>query len=119
MGTLLCPRGHCPSRHSSNQLTRRTYRAGGGVSDEQIAAAEKDLHWARFGGFMDDFDIALSSHQPGAIKPDADAVVPAFDACGCEPCAVYFFDDQFSNVQTAQTLGAKAFHVEGVDARVQ
>ena len=103
------PSGFYPQAREALHALRGKFRVGC-LSNSNV------LHWKRFGSFADEFDIALSSHQLGAIKPDANAFVRAFEACGCEPSAVCFFDDQFSNVQTAQTLGACAFHVDGIAA---
>lgn len=71
------------------------------------------LHWEQFNGFKEDFDIAISSHRLGAIKPDEEAFVRALGACGAEPANVLFFDDSAENVHTASRLGIRAFHVEG------
>lgn len=71
-------------------------------------------HWERLGGFLDEFDVAISSHLIGAMKPDEEAYRRAFARCGVEPAAVCFFDDTPANVEAARRLGARAFHVEGV-----
>jgi putative hydrolase of the HAD superfamily len=73
-----------------------------------------ELHWEKFGGFLGEFDQALSSHLIGAMKPDEEAFRRAFAHCGVEPAAVCFFDDTPMNVEAARRLGARAFRVEGV-----
>jgi len=72
------------------------------------------LHWEKFSSFTDEFDLALSSHLLGAIKPDEEAFVRAFARCRVEPADVCFFDDTPANVEAARRLGARAFHVEGI-----
>lgn len=71
-------------------------------------------HWEKFGPFLGEFDVALSSHLLGAIKPDEEAFLRAFSRCGVEPGAVRFFDDTLANVEAARRLGARSFHVEGI-----
>lgn len=74
-----------------------------------------ELHWARFNQFEGVFDIALSSHRLGVIKPDDAAFFRALEICAVRPEEVMFFDDSISNVRTAQRLGLRAFQVEGFD----
>ncbi len=71
-------------------------------------------HWAKFKGFTDEFDLSLSSHLIGAIKPDEEAFLRAFRACAVEPSEVCFFDDTPVNVETARRMGARAFQVDGM-----
>ena len=73
-----------------------------------------ELHWAKFDGFEGVFDIALSSHRLGVIKPDDDAFLRALEICAVAPTDVLFFDDSLSNVRSAERLGLRAFHVDGV-----
>ena len=101
------PHGFYPGARNTLTLLRHQYRIGC-LSNSNV------LHWERFNGFKDDFDIALSSHRLGAIKPDEEAFVGALSACGVEPSAVYFFDDSARNVQAANRLGMQAFQVDGV-----
>ena len=63
------------------------------------------LHRARFGGLLGHFDIALSSHLLGAIKPDLACVMRALRECEVEAL----------NVEAARDLGMTAFHVNGLD----
>ena len=74
------------------------------------------LHWEKFSAFMGEFDIALSSHLLGALKPDKEAFARAFKACGVKASEVCFFDDTLVNVEAARALGARAFHVDGFEA---
>lgn len=71
-------------------------------------------HWEKLGGFLGEFDVALSSHLIGAMKPDEEAYRRAFARCGVGPQAVCFFDDTPMNVEAARRLGARAFLVDGV-----
>lgn len=100
------PTGYYPMARDALRALRKRYRVGC-LSNCNV------LHWEKFGGFEDDFDIAISSHLLGAIKPDDEAFVLALGACGVEPSRVYFFDDSAGNVQAAGRLGIRSFHVEG------
>lgn len=73
------------------------------------------VHWERFGGFREHFDIALSSHLLGHVKPDADAFAAALDRCNAPPFDVAFFDDSPVNVSAAGAIGLRAFHCRGLD----
>jgi len=75
-----------------------------------------ELHWAKFDNFEGIFDIALSSHRLGVIKPDDAAFLRTLEICGLPPADVMFFDDSISNVRNARRLGLQAFQVEGLDA---
>jgi len=101
------PNGFYPRAAETLSTLRGRYRVGC-LSNSNV------VHWERFGGFNDHFDIALSSHQLGAIKPDDDAYLRALRQCGAAPSATWFFDDQPVNVETAQRLGIRAYHVEGM-----
>ena len=62
------------------------------------------------------FDFALSSHQIGHVKPDAEAFVYLLNETGARPENVYFFDDLQPNIVAAQALGIRAIQVEGISA---
>ena len=100
------PRGFYPEARATLRALRRRYRVGC-LSNSNV------VHWEKFGGFKEDFDVALSSHRLGAIKPDEEAFVLALCQCEAEPSAVLFFDDSAANVHTARRLGIRAFQVEG------
>lgn len=72
------------------------------------------LHWRRFRGFEDDFDVALSSHLLGAVKPDPECFERALRACGAQAGDVAFFDDSLANVRAALNLGWRALQVDGI-----
>jgi glucose-1-phosphatase len=78
-----------------------------------------ELHWKKFDALRDHFDSAYSSHLLGKIKPDPDVFITVAQNLGAEPDQVYFFDDSLSNVKSAQTVGMRAFHVDGLDDVVQ
>lgn len=72
-----------------------------------------ELHWRRFNGFRDHFDVAMSSHELGLIKPDAECFQHAVTACGVNPNQVLFFDDALVNVKAARKCGILSLHVCG------
>ncbi len=72
------------------------------------------IHWERFGGFREHFDIALSSHLMSEVKPDTACFALALQRCETEPSAVAFFDDSYESVVAARALGMQAFHVNGL-----
>jgi HAD superfamily hydrolase (TIGR01509 family) len=74
------------------------------------------VHWERFSGFADIFDVTLSSHHIGVIKPDHECFEHAIAQCGVAPGDVWFFDDSVPNVDAAREAGMRASHVEGFGA---
>jgi putative hydrolase of the HAD superfamily len=72
------------------------------------------VHWQWFGSLGDHFDVALSSHLLGEIKPDALCFERALQECRATPESVAFFDDSLENVLAARSLGLQAFHVCGL-----
>lgn len=101
------PVGFYPGARALLRSLRERYRVGC-LSNSNV------LHWEKFGGFKEDFDIALASHRLGAIKPQQQAFVRALEVCGAAPPDVYFFDDSPANVDAAKRLGIRAFHVDGI-----
>jgi HAD superfamily hydrolase (TIGR01509 family) len=101
------PRGFYPGVDDLLRTLRRKYRIGC-LSNSNV------VHWEKFNGFSDHFDIALSSHLMGSIKPDEEVYFRALRECDSEATETCFFDDQLANVETAQRLGIKAHLVEGV-----
>jgi putative hydrolase of the HAD superfamily len=77
-----------------------------------------ELHWRRFNGFCEHFDLALSSHLLGEVKPDSQCFKRALKECNAIASEVAFFDDSLVNVTAARSLGIEAFHVNGL-AEVQ
>ena len=73
------------------------------------------IHWERLAGFHGQFDIRLSSHLLGEVKPDAQCYERALQECGVESSQVAFFDDSLANVSAARELGIRAFHVNGLE----
>jgi HAD superfamily hydrolase (TIGR01509 family) len=100
------PKGFYPGAKQLLKSMRRSFRIA-------CLSNSNTLHWSRFGNFEDVFDIALSSHLLGVLKPDCAAFERALSACGVRPEEVIFFDDSFPNVKAAENLGIRAFHVEG------
>lgn len=103
------PSDFYPEARSTLHSLRQKYHVGC-LSNSNV------LHWEKFGGFKDDFDIAISSHQLGAIKPDNEAFLKALETCSAKPSEVYFFDDSTANIYAAKSLGIKSFHVDGFDS---
>ena len=103
------PSDFYPEARNTLHFLRQKYRVGC-LSNSNV------LHWEKFGGFKDDFDIAISSHQLGAIKPDNEAFLKALETCSAKPSEVYFFDDSTANIYAAKSLGIKSFHVDGFDS---
>jgi glucose-1-phosphatase len=74
------------------------------------------LHWARYAAILDEhFDVVLSSHLLGVLKPDAVCFERALAACEARAEEVVFFDDSEVNVTAAQAMGMRAFLVDGLD----
>jgi len=77
-----------------------------------------ELHWERNTndlGITGLFEVAISSHQVGTYKPDAQMYLIALDRLGVSPDRVMFFDDVLANVTAASALGICAFQVKGVE----
>ena len=74
-----------------------------------------ELHWKKFDGLEGHFDVALSSHLIGVIKPDRECFERALSECGVEASEVLFFDDAIANVRAAKHLGMRAVHVNGFE----
>jgi glucose-1-phosphatase len=78
-----------------------------------------ELHWERHTndiGVTALFDVAISSHQVGAAKPDPAIYQEALARLDVPPEAIMFFDDSHANVVAATVLGMRAFQVEGIHA---
>lgn len=73
------------------------------------------LHWARFGGFREYFDVALSSHLLRLIKPDFACFRQALVACEKAADEVLFFDDAALNVEAARACGIRSILVRDFD----
>lgn len=68
-----------------------------------------EIHWKRFDGFTRYFDVALSSHMLGQIKPDFEAFSAAIAHLETKPEEVYFFDDSPVCVEAARRMNINAF----------
>lgn len=101
------PLGFYPGARELLARLRQRYRIA-------CLSNSNEVHWARFGGFVDVFELALSSHEIGAIKPDDEAFLLTLTRCGVAPADVVFFDDTHSNVVAARRLGMRACQVEGM-----
>ncbi|GGY17493.1 HAD family hydrolase [Paludibacterium paludis] len=103
------PKGFFPGAERLLATLRQRYRVA-------CLSNSNAVHWTRFGGFAEHFDLALSSHLLGVVKPDREAFIRSLDICGAMPDETLFFDDSRANVDTARSLGIAAHHVEGFDA---
>jgi glucose-1-phosphatase len=72
-----------------------------------------ELHWARFGGFAQQFDAAFSSHLLGLIKPDREIFEDVMELLAVEPVETYYFDDSPACVHAACDLGMRAHLADG------
>jgi glucose-1-phosphatase len=72
------------------------------------------IHWQRFNGFREHFDLSLSSHLLGEVKPDPQCFSRALRECNSTASEVAFFDDSLTNVVAARALGIESFHVNGL-----
>lgn len=103
---LSWPSGYYPGVQDMLRTLRARYRV-------VCLSNSNALHWQKFASLDDDFDLALSSHQLGALKPDVAAFSMALAQCQANPDEVWFFDDTQANVFSAGQMGIKAFHTEG------
>ena len=102
------PKGFYPGAQKLLADLRQVHRVGC-LSNSNV------LHWEKFGGLEGHFDVALSSHVLGVIKPDQECFERALHVCGVEANEVLFFDDSIANVLGARRLGIRAWHVNGVE----
>ena len=100
------PKGFYPGARELVRNLRQVCRVG-------CLSNSNALHWAKFNGFDGEFDVALSSHLLGAIKPDHSAFTKALRACSAKADEVFYFDDLLTNVCVAQSIGMHAYHVDG------
>ena len=102
-------RGFYPGALGLLATLRQTYRVG-------CLTNSNALHWRKYDGLAGLFDVTLSSHRIGLIKPDAACFAHAIEACGGEAARMLYFDDAKPNVEAANRSGMKAFHAEGFTA---
>ena len=100
------PKGFYPGVAAFLSSLRRQYKLA-------CLSNSNAIHWERFGGFQEHFDISLSSHLLAEVKPDAACFALALLRCEAEPEAVAFFDDSYESVVAARAFGMQAFHVNG------
>ena len=103
------PRGFYPGALDLLTRLRRGYRIG-------CLTNSNALHWERFNGFDGLFDVALSSHRIGLIKPDPACFAHAIASCGHPGGEILYLDDARPNVDAARLAGLDAVHVEGCSA---
>ena len=103
------PRAFYPGAKALLQRVRQRYRVAALTNCNAI-------HWARFGGFAEQFDVCYSSHLLGLIKPDREIFEYVIRDLAVAPEEIVFFDDSLSNVEQAHRLGMQAHHVLGFEA---
>jgi HAD superfamily hydrolase (TIGR01509 family) len=74
-----------------------------------------EVHWTAMAPLLTSFDSAFSSHLLGEIKPDRAVFEKVMGELQVEPGQLWFFDDALLNVQAAESLGIKAFQVQGIE----
>ena len=72
-----------------------------------------ELHWARFGGFAEQFDAAFSSHLLGHVKPDRGVFEIVLRRLAVQPQEVRYFDDAAACVDAACGVGIRAYLADG------
>lgn len=102
------PQGFYPGAAELLAELRKNYRTA-------CLSNSNALHWARFDGFREHFDVALSSHLLKLIKPDTACFQQALVECGTRASEVLFFDDAAVNVEAARSCGIQSFHVHDFD----
>jgi putative hydrolase of the HAD superfamily len=105
-------KGFYPEAQASLRVLRQDYRVA-------CLSNSNPLHWEKFGGYADHFDLAFFSHLRGVIKPDREAFQLAIDECAVNPAEVFYFDDSLANVEVAKAVGMQAFCVDGFTALQQ
>lgn len=106
------PREYFPGARELIRELRSNHRVGC-LSNSNI------IHSEYVDDIVDDLDIALFSHQLGAIKPDAEIFELALQHCDQDARSIYFFDDCQANVESARRFGIQAFQVDGFDALLE
>ena len=100
------PKGFYPNAKQTLDLLRKEYRIG-------CLSNSNELHWEKFNGFKNEFDVAISSHIIGDVKPDKPTFRKALEICKVLPENICFFDDSLSNVQAAREIGMRSYLVDG------
>lgn len=73
------------------------------------------LHWAWLGNHIatdDYFDYSYASHLIHAVKPNPESYEIPIQDIGVNPGDIWFFDDTMANIEAAEIVGMKAFHVD-------
>jgi len=104
-------RGFFPGAVELLAALRPRYRLG-------ALSNSNPLHWNRNRevGILQNFDIAIGSHEVGCCKPAPAIFQVVLERGGVNPEAVVFFDDLPANVAGAAASGIRAFCVDGLDA---
>ena len=101
------PRAFFPGAKELVRVLKQQHRVG-------CLSNSNPLHWEKFSDELTVmFDIILSSHVLGSVKPNPDIFLKTLEKCSVQADEIYFFDDCLANVQTAQSLNINAFCVSG------
>ncbi|MBM4267129.1 MAG: HAD family phosphatase [Deltaproteobacteria bacterium] len=106
---LAWPKGIYPGMYELLRTLGETYRVG-------CLTNCNELHWRRY---IDDlalgqvFHHPFSSHELGALKPDAEIFERVVRELGCPAERVLFVDDNQMNVDGAVAAGLHAFRAKG------
>lgn len=73
------------------------------------------VHWPVFASLLPHLDEVFASHQMGLLKPDARVFEHVLGHLAVPPERVAFFDDSLPNVEAAEQVGMRAFHVVGLE----
>ncbi len=73
------------------------------------------LHWEHLPTHInveDYFDHSYASHIIKAAKPSPQSYLIPIQDMGVSPCDIWFFDDTIVNIEAAESVGMRAFHVD-------
>ena len=73
------------------------------------------LHWEHLPTHInveDYFDHSYASHIIKAAKPSPQSYLIPIQDMGVSPCDIWFFDDTMVNIEAAESVGMRAFHVD-------
>ncbi len=65
--------------------------------------------------FLDNFDVAVFSHEVGAVKPSEAIFSELIEKSGVPAASIAFADDDADNLTGAETLGIQTFLYEDFD----
>jgi putative hydrolase of the HAD superfamily len=69
-------------------------------------------------GFLDLFDLIISSAEVGVKKPNPGIYQALLDAIGDDPSGIIFVDDTLENLEVAQTFGIHTVHFQTTEQTI-